>query len=46
MLRWILSCFLAVSVLLTSCANGNSVSASATPTASSQSPTAIAKVTE
>ena len=46
MLRWILSCFLAVSVLLTSCTNGNSVSASATPTASSQSPTAIAKVTE
>ena len=46
MLRWIVSCFLAVSVLLTSCTNGNSVSASASPTASSQSPTAIAKVTE
>ncbi len=46
MLRWILSCFLAVSVLLTSCANGNNVSASASPTASSQPPTAIAKVTE
>jgi len=50
MLRWIFSCLLAVSVLLTSCANGNSVSAGvsagASPTASSQSPTAIAKVTE
>ncbi|TYQ26504.1 peptidylprolyl isomerase [Pseudanabaena sp. UWO311] len=34
MLRWILSCFLAMSVLLTSCANGGSVSASASPTAS------------
>ncbi len=44
MFRWILSCFLAVSVLLTSCSNGSSVSASATPTASaSASPTAISK---
>lgn len=46
MLRWILSCFLAVSVLLTSCSNGGSVSASASPTASatasSKPPTAIA----
>jgi peptidyl-prolyl cis-trans isomerase B (cyclophilin B) len=41
MFRWILSCFLAVSVLLTSCSNSGSVSASATPTASaSASPTA------
>ncbi|WP_434683627.1 peptidylprolyl isomerase [Pseudanabaena minima] len=45
MLRWILSCFLAVSVLLTSCSNGGSVSASASPTASataSSKPTAMA----
>jgi peptidyl-prolyl cis-trans isomerase B (cyclophilin B) len=45
MLRWILSCFLAVSVLLTSCTNGGSVSASASPTATasaSASPTASA----
>jgi peptidyl-prolyl cis-trans isomerase B (cyclophilin B) len=46
MLRWIISCFLAVSVLLTSCSNGGSVSASASPTASatasSKPPTAIA----
>jgi peptidyl-prolyl cis-trans isomerase B (cyclophilin B) len=48
MLRWILSCFLAMSVLLTSCANGGSVSASASPTASAvasatTSPTASSK---
>jgi len=44
MFRWILSCFLAVSVLLTSCSNGGNVSASATPTASaSASPTASSK---
>jgi peptidyl-prolyl cis-trans isomerase B (cyclophilin B) len=44
MFRWILSCFLAVSVLLTSCSNGSNVSASATPTASaSASPTASSK---
>ncbi|PZO40629.1 MAG: peptidylprolyl isomerase [Pseudanabaena frigida] len=42
MLRWILSCFLAVSVLLTSCSNGGSVSASSSPSTTSQSPTAIA----
>jgi peptidyl-prolyl cis-trans isomerase B (cyclophilin B) len=41
MLRWILSCFLAMSVLLTSCTNAGGVSASASPTASeSQSATA------
>ncbi len=50
MLRWILSCFLAVSVLLTSCTNGGSVSASASPTASASasataSPTASSKPT-
>ena len=54
MLRWILSCFLAVSVLLTSCTNGGSVSASSSPTASatasasaspSASPTASSKPT-
>ena len=47
MLRWILSCFLAVSVLVTGCSSGSSVSASASPTASAsssptKSPTAIA----
>lgn len=42
MLRWILSCFLAISLLLTSCSNGSSVSASASPSASSSS-TATAK---
>ncbi|PZV13836.1 MAG: peptidylprolyl isomerase [Pseudanabaena sp.] len=47
MLRWILSCFLVVSVLLTSCTNGGSVSASASPTASAtSSPTASSKPTE
>ena len=42
MLRWILSCFLAASVLLTGCSNSNSVSATSSPTASasSKSPTA------
>lgn len=36
MFRWILSCFLAVSILLTSCSNGSNVSASASPTASAK----------
>jgi peptidyl-prolyl cis-trans isomerase B (cyclophilin B) len=54
MFRWILSCFLAVSVLLTGCTNGGSVSASSSPTASasasattsaSASPTASSKPT-
>jgi peptidyl-prolyl cis-trans isomerase B (cyclophilin B) len=44
MLRWILSCFLAVSVLLSSCSNSTGVSATTSPTEST-SPTAIAKVT-
>ena len=44
MLRWILSCFLAVSVLLTSCSNGSGVSATASPS-ESKPPTAIAKTT-
>ncbi len=47
MLRWIssclFSCFLAVSVLLTSCSNSSSVSATASPTANS-SASPIAKV--
>ena len=41
MLRWIISCFLAVSVLLTSCSGGNGVSASASP--SSKPPATIAE---
>ena len=44
MLRWILSCFLAVSVLLGSCSNSTGVSATTPPT-ESKSPTAIAKPT-
>ena len=44
MLRWILSCFLAVSVLLSSCSNSTGVSATTSPTEST-SPTAIAKPT-
>ena len=44
MLRWILSCFLAVSVLLGSCSNSTGVSATTSPTEST-SPTAIAKPT-
>jgi peptidyl-prolyl cis-trans isomerase B (cyclophilin B) len=44
MLRWILSCFLAVSVLLSSCSNSTGVSATTSPTESA-SPTAIAKPT-
>ena len=44
MLRWILSCFLAVSVLLTSCSNSSGVSATASPSESTP-PTAIAKTT-
>jgi peptidyl-prolyl cis-trans isomerase B (cyclophilin B) len=44
MLRWILSCFLAVSVLLSSCSNSTGVSATTSPT-ESKSPTAIAKPT-
>ncbi len=48
MLRWIFSCFLAVTMLLTSCSNSSNVSASASPTASgsptsSASPTASSK---
>ncbi|BBC23582.1 peptidylprolyl isomerase [Pseudanabaena sp. ABRG5-3] len=34
MFRWIFSCFLAISILLTSCSNSSSVSASASPSAS------------
>lgn len=46
MLRLIFSCFLAISVLLTSCSNSGSVSATSSPIASSSSsPTAIAKST-
>ena len=50
MLRWIFSCFLAVSVLLTSCTNTGGVSASASPTSSAiasatASPTASSKPT-
>jgi peptidyl-prolyl cis-trans isomerase B (cyclophilin B) len=53
MFRWILSSLLAVSILLTSCSNGSSVSAtsspttsaSASPTASSKPPKAIADAT-
>ena len=44
MLRWILSCFLAFSVLLTSCSSGSGVSATASP-AESKPPTAIAQGT-
>ncbi|MBD2177882.1 peptidylprolyl isomerase [Pseudanabaena sp. FACHB-1998] len=40
MFRWIFSCFLAISLLLTSCSNSSSVSASASP---SSSATASAK---
>ncbi|WP_271253754.1 peptidylprolyl isomerase [Pseudanabaena sp. Chao 1811] len=46
MFRWIFSCFLAISILLTSCSNSSSVSASASPSASpsaSASSTATAK---
>ncbi len=46
MLRWILSCFLAFSVLLTSCSSGSNVSASTSPTASNTPPTAITKVAD
>lgn len=42
MFRWIFSCFLAISILLTSCSNSSSVSASASPSASASS-TATAK---
>ncbi len=53
MFRWILSSFLAVSILLTSCSNSGNVSAtsspttlaSASPTASSEPPKAIADAT-
>lgn len=44
MFRWIITCFLAVSLLLTSCSNNSSVSASDSPnTSKSPSPTASAK---
>lgn len=42
MFRWIFSCFLAISILLTSCSNSSSVSASASPSAS---PSASASLT-
>ena len=44
MLRWILSCFLVVNVLLSSCSNASVVSATASPS-ESKPPSAIAKVT-
>jgi peptidyl-prolyl cis-trans isomerase B (cyclophilin B) len=37
MFRWIFSCFLALSLLLTGCSNGSSVSATSSPTSSSTS---------
>ena len=40
MFRWILSCFLAFSLLLTGCSNNSNVSASASPSAASSSPSA------
>jgi peptidyl-prolyl cis-trans isomerase B (cyclophilin B) len=43
MFRWIFSCFLAISILLTSCSNNSSVSASASPSASASSTAATAK---
>lgn len=51
MLRWILSSFLAISLLLTSCSNSSNVAASASPTASTTpaaakpSPTKVAEAT-
>ncbi|MCA6574883.1 MAG: peptidylprolyl isomerase [Pseudanabaena sp. M158S2SP1A06QC] len=51
MLRWILSSFLAISLLLTSCSNSSNVTASASPTASTtstsvkSSPTKVAEAT-
>ncbi len=51
MLRWILSSFLAISLLLTSCNNSSNVAASASPTASTTSaaakpsPTKVAEAT-
>ncbi len=46
MLRWILSSFLAISLLLTSCSNSSNVSASASPTASTTSNAATTKPTK